>query len=100
MPFGLINALATCQMLINDTLREHLDRIVIAYLDDILVYTEGDLVQHIYNIQQVLDKLLKKNLRAVLEKCEFYKKEIDFLRFIVGVNSIRMDLAKVKDVLK
>ena len=85
-------------MLINETLREHLDRTVIAYLDNILIYTKGDLEQYILDVQQVLDKLLKKNLRAVLEKYEFYKKEVNFLGFIVGVNGIRMDPAKVRDV--
>ena len=44
-------------MMINDTLKEYLDRIVVAYLDDILIYTDGDLEQHIKDVQQVLTKL-------------------------------------------
>ena len=42
MPFGLTNALATCQALINNVLRHHLDKTVVAYLDDILVYSEDE----------------------------------------------------------
>jgi len=43
MPFGLTNAPATCQELVNDTLKKLLDKTVIAYLDDILIYTTGTL---------------------------------------------------------
>ena len=47
MLFGLTNAPATCQEMINDTLREYLDVFVIAYLDDILVYIAGELQGHV-----------------------------------------------------
>jgi hypothetical protein len=57
MPFGLTNAPATCQMMINNTLREYLDITVVAYLDDILIYTDGNLEQHVKDVQQVLTKL-------------------------------------------
>ena len=47
MPFGLTNAPATCQEVVNETLREFLGRFVIAYVDDILIYTKGSLQLHI-----------------------------------------------------
>ena len=47
MPFGLTNAPATFQALINDTLREYLDDFVVAFLDNILIYTNGTLKEHI-----------------------------------------------------
>jgi hypothetical protein len=50
MLFGLTNALATYQMMINDTLREYLDITVVAYLDDILIYTDGNLEQHVKDV--------------------------------------------------
>jgi len=43
--------------MINDTLREYLDRTVVAYLNDILIYTNGNLEQHVKDVQQVLTKL-------------------------------------------
>ena len=51
MPFGLTNVPATCQEMINDTLREYLDVFVIAYLDDILVYTAGELQGHVQRVK-------------------------------------------------
>jgi hypothetical protein len=44
-------------MMINDTLREYLDIIVVAYLNDILIYIDGNLEQHVKDVQQVLTKL-------------------------------------------
>ena len=57
MPFGLTNAPASMQELINDTLREYLDVFVVAYLDDIMVYTTGTLAQHIQHVKKVFAKL-------------------------------------------
>ena len=95
MPFGLTNAPATCQMMINDTLREHLDKTVVAYLDDILIYTTGTLQEHVHDVQQVLTKLQARNLKANPKKCEFHTKETEFLGFIIGVDGIRIDPSKI-----
>ncbi|KAG9939811.1 hypothetical protein KCU85_g10054, partial [Aureobasidium melanogenum] len=98
MPFGLTNAPATCQMMINDTLREYLDITVVAYLDDILIYTDGDLNQHIKDVQQVLAKLEERRLKANPKKCEFHVKETEFLGFIIGIDGIRIDPAKITSI--
>jgi hypothetical protein len=50
MPMGLTNAPASCQQLINDTLRDLLDITVVAYIDDILIYTKGSLEDHIKDV--------------------------------------------------
>jgi transposase InsO family protein len=98
MPFGLTNAPATCQMMINDTLREYLDITVVAYLDDILIYTDGNLEQHVKDVQQVLTKLQERRLKANPKKCEFHVKETEFLGFIIGVDGIRIDPAKITSI--
>ena len=100
MPFGLTNAPATCQEMINDTLRKYLDVFVIAYLDDILVYTAGELQDHVQRVRQVLEKLKERDLKVKLEKCKFHKPELDFLGFIVGRNGLRLDPNKVKSILE
>ena len=99
MPFGLTNAPATCQEVINDALREHLDVFVIAYLDDILVYSKT-LEDHQRHVSQVLNCLEARDLRLKPEKCEFHKEEVDFLGFIVGRNGIRIDPQKLEAVSK
>ena len=85
-------------MMINDTLKEYLDRIVVAYLDDILIYTDGDLEQHIKDVQQVLTKLQERNLKANPKKCEFHVKNTEFLGFIIRVDGIRIDSAKITSI--
>ena len=61
MPFGLTNAPATCQELINIVLRTHLDDTVVAYLDDILVYSKT-LEEHIRHVTEVLECLKQADL--------------------------------------
>jgi len=97
MPFGLTNAPATCQMMINDTLRAHLDHFAIAYLDDILIYSRTE-SQHIKHVKKILDCLQERRLQLKPEKCEFHKKEVDFLGFLVGVEGIRMDPSKIQSI--
>ena len=97
MPFGLTNAPATCQEMINDALREHLDIFVIAYLDDILVYSKT-LELHVDHVEIVLTCLAKRDLKLKPEKCEFHREEVDFLGFVVGRNGIRIDPAKLQAV--
>ena len=97
MPFGLTNAPATCQDMINDALREHLDVFVVAYLDDILVYSRT-LEEHQLHVSKVLECLGVRDLRLKPEKCEFHQEAVDFLGFIVGRNGIRIDPTKLQAV--
>ena len=97
MSFELTNASTTCQELVNNTLQEHLDIFVIAYLNDILVYfkTKEKQIKHV-NI--ILKLLMQRNLLLKSKKCEFHKKEVNFLSFIIGNDTIRMNLTKVQAV--
>ena len=61
MPFGLTNAPATCQALVNNVLRERLDRTVVAYLNNILVYLET-LEEHVIHVWEVLECIRKADL--------------------------------------
>ncbi len=97
MPFGLINAPATCQEMINDALRQYLDIFVIAYLDDIMIYSTT-LKKHVQHVSQILKCLNRRNLRLKSEKCEFHREEVDFLRFVVERHGIRMNPKKIKAV--
>ena len=98
MPFRLTNAPATCQALINNVIQAHLDRTAIAYLDDILIYSENE-KQHVLDVQDVLTCLAKARLLLKPEKCKFHVKSVDFLRFIVTTEGIKMDPDKVKSIL-
>lgn len=98
MPFGLCNAPATFQHLINDVLRDFLDLFVIAYLDDILIFSES-LDLHRKHVCQVLGRLRLHRLYAKAEKCEFEQESIQFLGLIISSTGIRMDPQKVSAVL-
>ncbi|KAK1911204.1 hypothetical protein P3342_011806 [Pyrenophora teres f. teres] len=87
MPFGLTNAPATFQELINNVLRAHLDIFVIAYLDDILVYSET-LEDHVEHVKTVLRALEQFNLRLKPEKCKFHKTKVNFLGYVVGADGV------------
>ena len=97
MPFGLSNAPAVFQAMINDVLREFLNRFVFVYLDDILIYSP-DLDTHKQHVRQVLQKLLLNMLFVKAEKCEFHVKTVTFLGFIISPGQVRMDPAKVSAV--
>ena len=88
MPFRLTNAPITFQELVNDTLHDIMDKYVMAYLDDILMFIDGRFNQHKEHIKQVISRLASRNLRIKVEKCMFHKKKVPFLRHIVGINGI------------
>jgi hypothetical protein len=96
-PFGLANAPSTFQKYINWTLWEYLDKFCSAYLDNVLIYTNGDLYQYRKHVQMVLNKLEKAGLYLDIKKCEFECKETKYLGFIIQAGKgIKMDPEKVK----
>ena len=72
MLFELTNALATFQELINHVLYDHLNEYVIAYLDDILIFSDNE-KNHERHVKEILRRLQKKNLYLKSEKYEFHK---------------------------
>ncbi len=100
MPFGLTNAPATYQEVINEVLRHLLDITVIAYVDDLLVFTIRSREQHAKDVNTVFERLNKAGCRTAPEKCKFFRKEVDFLRFIVSVNRIRIDPEKITSLIE
>jgi hypothetical protein len=98
-PFGMANSPSTFQRYINWTLREHLDDFCSAYLDDVLIYTDGNLQQHQDHVRKVLGKLQDAGLHVDIKKCEFEVKSTKYLGFIIDAGKgIRMDPDKVKAI--
>jgi RNase H-like domain found in reverse transcriptase/Reverse transcriptase (RNA-dependent DNA polymerase)/Integrase zinc binding domain/Chromo (CHRromatin Organisation MOdifier) domain len=95
-PFGLANAPSTFQRYINSVLQEFLDDFVSAYVDDVLIFTDGTREEHRRQVHQVLDKLQAAGLQLDIDKCEFEVKSTKYLGFIVEAGKgLRMDPAKV-----
>ena len=97
MPFGLTNAPATFQAFVNETLVGLLDNICIAYIDDILIFSQTR-EAHTIHVRQVLERLRKARLYVKLAKCSFYTQEVDFLGYRIGVAGVSMDPRKVATI--
>ncbi|KAL3699317.1 hypothetical protein R1sor_017339 [Riccia sorocarpa] len=97
MPFGLTNAPATFMGLMNDIFRPYLDKSVIVFLDDILVYSRT-VAEHQRHLQQVLQVLRDNQLYAKLSKCEFGKTEVDYLGHRVSAKGIQVMEEKVEAI--
>ena len=97
MPFGLANAPATFQAYINHALRDCLDVFCIAYLDDILIFSDTK-AEHVRHVSEVLERLLRHGLYVKLEKCEFHVFRIGFVGFMVYPNGTGMEESRVADV--
>ena len=94
MPFGLTNAPATFQSYINEALHGLTDTTCIAYMDDILIFSQNK-EEHVQHVQQVLQRLREYSLFIKLSKCKFHVDEVDFLGFRVGKTGVGMDPARV-----
>jgi RNase H-like domain found in reverse transcriptase/Reverse transcriptase (RNA-dependent DNA polymerase)/Integrase zinc binding domain/Chromo (CHRromatin Organisation MOdifier) domain/Integrase core domain len=99
MPFGLTNAPASFQAYANDCLREYLDKFCVAYLDDILIYSDS-LEEHIQHVRMILQRLRECGLYVKLEKCDFHVQEISFLGFIISPDGVSMDPKRIATIVE
>ena len=97
MPFRLTNAPSTFMRLMNELLKKFVDKFIIVYLDDILIFSKT-LEEHLNHIYKVFDKLREENLLINLKKCNFVK-ELVYLGFVVLAKGLKMDPEKVKAIL-
>src|SRR5271156_6208752 len=95
MFFSLTNSPATFQTMMDGIFDELITNgIVVVYLDDILIFTKS-LEEHREVTQKVMELLWKHNLFLKLEKCEFERQVVKYLRVVISENSVKMDPAKV-----
>lgn len=97
LPFGLKNAPATFQRLMNRVLAECLGQCCLVYLDDIAIYS-SNFSQHIQDLQRVLWCLQKAGLTLKLQKCHFCLTEIKFLGHVVTTEGVKADPAKTEAI--
>ena len=101
MPFGLSGAPAAWQRWINDLLREYLDQFCTAYLDDVLIWSEGSKEDHFDKVNKVLERLANAELKLDLKKCYFATKQVKYLGFVVTAGEgISVDPEKVEAIEK
>ena len=97
MPFGLCNAPATFQRMMNNILMPYLGQFVLVYLDDICIYSKSE-EEHLEHVAKVLSLLEASELIARSKKCTFGVHEMDFLGHVVTDEGLKVQSSKVKAV--
>jgi len=98
MSFGLVNAPAIFQAMMNKILREFLNHGVVVYLDDILIYSESE-EEHIRLVKKVLARLEEHQLTVSVTKSVFHVESLESLGYIVGIDGVTMSERKVESVM-
>jgi hypothetical protein len=98
MSFGLTNAPVYFMYLMNKVFIEYLNKFVVVFIDDILVYSRSE-EENEEHLRLALQKLRENRLYAKLSKCEFWMKQVAFLVHVISKGGISVDPSKVQDVL-
>jgi hypothetical protein len=99
MSFRLTNAPTHFTYLMNSVFMPELDKFVVVFIDDILIYSKNE-EEHAKHLWIVLTRLREHQLYAKISKCMFWLEEIQFLRHVLSANGIAVDPSKVKDILE
>ena len=97
LPMGLCNAPGTFMQLMNDTFRDMLDRSVLVFLDDILIFSKTR-EEHLKHLETVLARLRDNKLYAKMSKCEFMREEVEFLGHRLGAHGLAVSPDKISAV--
>jgi hypothetical protein len=98
MSFGLTNAPAYFMYLMNKVFMEYLDRFIVVFIDNILIFSKM-MEEHEEHLRLVLEKLRSNQLYAKFSKCKFWLTEVTFLGHVISAGGVSVDPGKVKDVL-
>nr|GFB16126.1 transposon Ty3-I Gag-Pol polyprotein [Tanacetum cinerariifolium] len=97
MPFGLTNIPAVFMDLMNRVCKPYLDKFMIVFIDDILIYSKDE-KEHEEHLKAILELLKKEELYAKFSKCEFWIPKVQFLGHVIDSQGIHVDPATIKSV--
>jgi hypothetical protein len=98
MSFGLTNVPAYFMYLMNKVFMEYMDKFVVVFIDDILVFSKIE-EEHETHLRLVLEKLRAHQLYTKFSKCEIWLSEVAFLGHVISTEGVLVDPGKVRDVL-
>jgi hypothetical protein len=99
MSFGLTNAPAYFMNLMNKVFIKFLDKFVVVFIDDILVYSKTE-EEHAEHLRLVLGTLREHQLYAKFSKCEFWLKEVGFLGHVISAGGVTIDPSKITSIME
>ncbi|XP_059068640.1 uncharacterized protein LOC131859116 [Cryptomeria japonica] len=97
LPFRLTNAPAAFMNLMNSVFHDCLDKFILVFLDNILIYSKNE-EEHMQQLRFVVQRLQENQLYAKLSKCTFFQKEVQYLGHIISAKGIAVDPAKIKAI--
>ncbi len=98
VPFGLTNALVVFMSLMNGVFHTFLDKFMVVFLDDILIYSRDE-EEHKEHLRQVLQKLRENQLFGSLSKCAFFRPEIHYLGHVISGDGVLVDPSKIRAIM-
>ena len=98
VPFGLTNAPTTFMCLMNSVFSRYLDKFVLFFLDDILIYYKNE-EEHEEDLRLVLQLLREHQMYVNMRKCDFYRDRIHYLGLIISQEGIFVDLEKIEAIM-
>src|SRR5438128_7709595 len=99
MPFGLTNAPATFMTMMNNVFHQYLDKFVIIYLDDVLIYSRTK-AEHLQHLELVLKVLRQHKLYAKIAKCDIMKESVEYLGHYLSGQGVSVDPRKIEAINK
>jgi hypothetical protein len=99
IPFGLTNTPTTFMCLMNNIFSQYLDKFVLIFIDDILIYSKTE-EEHEQHLKIVLQTLREHKLYAKFDKCDFYQRKIQYLGHVISEDGIAVDPEKIKEIME
>lgn len=97
LPFGLKNGPSIFQRALDDILRDFIGKTCYVYIDDIIIFSK-DTESHLKHLEEIFSTLEDANMKVQLDKCDFFKEEVEFLGFVVSGGGVKMNPKKVEAI--